>query len=432
MDGRPSDRTFPGVRSTIHGVTESNEYITMLDAVARLSGYSIKSQSVTESISIIANYMLVGTQHFDQSPSVRRLSFSSSVVEHVLRLQARPDYKDIRHRRAGGTTWETPVLHKQVASYVDLSRKIRLRVFRPRVPATTIEPKSFLTIDFLDLVTPKQAVKTLHEFRSLLTLICGELIDFWDVQLLHKIGSTYTASELYFNDPVKHPLKSDQFPIAPIVDICQDRALFRRIVGSWLAETPDRRMERGAFALILQDKGTLRLSHLRELVTIIEMKADSDGMTPLVEKAKARGLRQALKKAAEHYAADDVDSQSWLETIKKRIDYINSYDAKLILKKFIVQLPEQLIAVPPTFHSDVVELRNTLVHALERLRTDDWNKLSFFVAKLKAAYALSDVIALGAKLGEIRTGSTFLLAAEHASMNVFSDESEVEFGIWPT
>jgi hypothetical protein len=60
-------------------VTESNEYITMLEASGPIGG-------AAESTAIAANYM-----HFDTGASVRRLSFSSSVVEHGLHLWDLPE-----------------------------------------------------------------------------------------------------------------------------------------------------------------------------------------------------------------------------------------------------------------------------------------------------------------------------------------------------
>jgi hypothetical protein len=407
---------------TLHGVTESNEYITMLEASAHPVGASFNSQSATESVEITANYMLVGSQHFDAGRSVRRLSFSSSVVERVLRLSASPDYKDILHRRVGSAKYETPNLRKQVASYVDLTRRIRVRAFPPRVPTTTIDPSSSLTIDFLDLVTPKQALRALHEFRNFLTLICGDSIDSWGVQLLHIIGDEYPCSDMYFYDLIKRPQISDHFPQAPILDIFRDRELFRRVIGGWLAESPARRIIRGAFASIQQDKGGLSLSHLRELVTITKMQADDHGTTPL-SKAQSRDLRNALKGTLEAFAAKEPNSQSWLEIIKKRIDDINHHDAKVKLKNFISQLLNGFVSVPDTFHSDVVELRNTLVHDLSRLKSHDYNKLAFYVAKLKALYALNDAISLGARADEIITRSAFLLRAEHMPLDIFGHDS---------
>ena len=313
MGARPGDGAPPLGRQIFHGVTESNEYVTMLEASGHFGGAAFNNQSATESIVITANYMLVGSQHFDAGPSVRRLSFSSSVVEHVLRLWASPDYKDIRHRRVGSTEYDAPILRKQVASYVDLARKIRIRAFRPTVPTSKIDPMSSLTIDFLDLVTPKHALRTLHEFRSFLTLICGVSIDVWDVQLLHKIGAGYTDSDIYFCELIKRPLKSDHLPLAPILDICRDRELFKRVIACWLAEAPARRIGRGALASIQQDKGILHPSHLCELVTIIEMQAGSDGTTPL-SKEKSCALRSALMATLEEFAANETDSQSWFET----------------------------------------------------------------------------------------------------------------------
>jgi hypothetical protein len=394
----------------------------MLEASGRFSGSSFKNRGAAESITITANYMLVGSQHFDTGPSVRRLSFSSSVVEHVLRLQASLDYKEIRHRRVGSTQFELPILQKQAASYIDLARRIRVRAFRPTVPTTTIDPTSSMRIDFLDLVTPKHALHTLHEFRSFLTLICGAPIDLWDVQLLHKVEAGYVGSDIYFCDLIKRPLKSGHFPMAPILDICRDRGLFWRMIAGWLGEAPVRKIGRGAFVSILHDEGILRLSHLRELVTIIEMLAESDGTTPL-SKEQSCALRSALMTTLEEFAANDTESQNWLGTIKKRIDNINSHDAKMKLKSFISRLPNQFVNVPETFHNDVVELRNTLTHDMSRLKSTDYNRVAFYVAKLKALYALNDAITLGGRADEIIPRSSFLLRAEHMPPDIFGDDS---------
>jgi hypothetical protein len=422
MNGRrPGDGAPPLGRLTLYGVTESNEYITMLEASGHFGGVSFNSQSATESIVITANHMLVGSRHFDAGPSVRRLSFSSSVVERVLRLWT-PDFKDLRFRKVGKARHEHPILQKQAASYVDLARRIRVRAFRPRVPTTTTDPTSSLTIDFLDLVTPKEALRALHEFRNFLTLICGDSIDLWNVQLLHKIGVDYSCSDIYFCDPIKPPLKSDHLPTFPILNICRNPELFRRVIAGWLAEPAARKIGRGAFASIQQDKGILHLSHLRELVTIIEMQAGRDGTTPL-SREKSCALRSALRATLEAFAAKETDSQSWFETIKKRIDNINYHDAKATLQTFISQLPNGFVSVSSTFHSDVVELRNALTHDMSRLKSADYSRLAFYVAKLKALYALNDAIALGGRADEIITSSAFLLAAEHMPLNVFGDDT---------
>lgn len=272
MGAAPGDGIHPSGRLTLHGLTDENQCVTMFEAAASPAGVAFNNRTATQTISVTANYMLVASEHFDESASVRRVTFGSSIVEHVLRLWADPAYKEIRHRKARGRPYETPILHKQVASYVDFGKRIRVRAFRPTVPTPMIDPTSLWTIDFLQLVTPSEALKVLHAFRALLALLCGDLIDVWDLQLLHKKGEGYIYSELYFPDPVEHPTNSHGFPQLPILDIGHDRALFRKVMASWLAESPAKRIGRGAFAAILQDKGTLRFSHLRELVTIVEMQ----------------------------------------------------------------------------------------------------------------------------------------------------------------
>src|SRR5271155_6054335 len=61
MNDRPGDGAPPlGTQKIFHGVTEDNEYITMLEASARMAGTSYGLHSSTRSIAITANYMLVG------------------------------------------------------------------------------------------------------------------------------------------------------------------------------------------------------------------------------------------------------------------------------------------------------------------------------------------------------------------------------------
>jgi len=230
MGERPGDGIHPFGRMTFHGITEGNEYVTMLEAQGAIGGQALKpDRSWTESIAVTANYMLVGPEHFDGGPTVRRLSFSSAAMEHILQLHASPDYRDVRHRRVGRSQYERPILHRQVASYVDLSRKMRFRIFTSRVPATTIEPMSSFIVDFREAVTPKKAMTLLHELRHILALICGNLIDLWDVQFHHEAHHGYTSTDVYFYDLVNKPTGSVGFPVLPLLDFGKDRALFRKM-----------------------------------------------------------------------------------------------------------------------------------------------------------------------------------------------------------
>jgi hypothetical protein len=151
------------------------------------------------------------------------------------------------------------------------------------------------------------------------------------------------------------------------------------------------------------------------------MQASSRGTAPL-SKVQSCGLRDALKATLEEFASTEQDSAKWHDTMEKRIDNINYHDAKIQLANFISQLPQGLVSVPDTFSNDVIELRNTLAHDFARLKSDDQNKLAFFVAKLKALYALSDVIGLGAPPDQVREGSHFLTAAKYMPTNSFSGD----------
>jgi len=67
MGERPGDGIHPFGRMTFHGITEGNEYVTMLEAQGAIGGQALKpDRSWTESIAVTANYMLVGAEHFDE------------------------------------------------------------------------------------------------------------------------------------------------------------------------------------------------------------------------------------------------------------------------------------------------------------------------------------------------------------------------------
>jgi hypothetical protein len=258
-------------------------------------------------------------------------------------------------------------------------------------------------------------------------LLCGDLIDLWNVRLLHKKGEEYIHSSLYFADAVKHPTNSNGFPHTPILDIGHDRALFRKVMAAWLAEPPARRIGRGVFHAILQDKGTLRFSHLRDLVTVVEMHETSAGTAPL-SKTQFCAVRKAFKAFLNKFAVKEPDSDKWLETMERRVDLINHYDAKIRLANFIKKLPEGFVSAPEAFINEVIKLRNTLVHDIVGLKTDDQNKLAYFVAKLKALYALSDAVSLGARPVDVQKGAHFFSAAKFTPRNFFtggpSDEGD--------
>lgn len=130
-----------------------------------------------------------------------------------------------------------------------------------------------------------------------------------------------------------------------------------------------------------------------------------------------------MKSALERFAANQADSESWRETIAKRIDNINYHDAKIQMRRFICGLPPGLVELPERFSDDVIEFRNTLVHDVSRIKTEDYNKLAFYVAKLKAIYAVSDAVALGGARDDIRNGSYFLSSAKHMPLNSFADDA---------
>jgi hypothetical protein len=201
---------------------------------------------------------------------------------------------------------------------------------------------------------------------------------------------------------------------APVVEVGKNKLLFRRIIKNWLAEPQGRRVARAAFEDILRDKGTLRLSQHLELVTIIELLGKTKSSSPLT-KGKAREVIAALQKALKEYASRDPKSASWINALCSRVNNINYHNAAVVVQIFLDDLPPGFISFTPTFPSDVIKLRNTLTHSLGDVKNSDLNRLAFFIAKLKTAIALSDVVSLGASSGDVRKDADLIMRANSGS-----------------
>lgn len=92
----------------------------------------------------------------------------------------------------------------------------------------------------------------------------------------------------------------------------------------------------------------MRFSHLRDLVTIIEMQEAKTGTAPL-SKVQSCVLRKAFKTALREFAEKEPNSDKWYKTMEKRIDLINYHDAKIGLANFIAKLPKGFVSVPEEF-----------------------------------------------------------------------------------
>jgi len=103
-------------------------------------------------------------------------------------------------------------------------------MWRSTVPNIGVEPGSKISIDFLDLATPKGALTSLHYFRDLFAVICGDLVDLWNVEFLHHIGEERARSLVYFFDPIERPRKPREIMDAPVVEVGKNKLLFRRII----------------------------------------------------------------------------------------------------------------------------------------------------------------------------------------------------------
>jgi ApeA N-terminal domain 1 len=233
----PGDGVIPKGYQTICGTTEDGQHVTMFEAYCAERGLTLTNTTRTHQLSVTSNFMLVGATHFTGSESVKRLTFSSVVVEHVLRLKSN-FFPHSLPRTFSADGLRRRQSHKQVVSYFDPMEKVRFRIVRSLTPSSGMEPTSLIIIDFHKPLRPKDALTFLHHFRQLLTVICGDLIDLWDVKLLHLGHSYLVKSELYFADQVEKSTNSTWFPITPLIDIARRKDLFRRILRNWLTESP--------------------------------------------------------------------------------------------------------------------------------------------------------------------------------------------------
>jgi ApeA N-terminal domain 1 len=136
-------------RRTVFGRIEGNQHISLVGASAAPTTTTINAGGIAHTWTVTGNYLLVSSyKHYDETSSVRRLTFSSGAAERVLGLKANPLFRDMPGRR--NSLGAPAVFQKQVGSYFDTAKGVRIRIFRPRIPSTSIEPLSFFAVDFLE------------------------------------------------------------------------------------------------------------------------------------------------------------------------------------------------------------------------------------------------------------------------------------------
>jgi hypothetical protein len=409
LDRAPGDGEVPKGYQTVVGITEDNEYVTMLEALFYERGLATRAGSSTYKIGATANFMLLGNSHFSDRKAVKRLTFLSSIIQHVFRL-----YSDLSSapRTTTSRGFSRPVYHKLVVSHVNLKHRIRFRIFRSIIPTTGIEPTSIMMVDFHEAITPSETLKFLYNFRQLMTVICGGLIDLWDVKLSLQVDHKITVAELYFADTVEKPGTSTHFPMSPLIDITKSRSVFARTLSNWLDESEAIRISRGAFGSIIADEGFIRPGHLRDLMTLIEMRQGAQGSAPL-DKSTARKLRNKLIETLEQFAVGQKDTERWIDLIRARLNRFNSHDTTITMINFMEDLPKGFVETERSFSKDVIQLRHALTHELTRFTAKDQSKLRYYISKLKALFVLNDAILFGASRDEISPASAFLVAAKY-------------------
>lgn len=430
LDSAPGDGEVPKGYHTVLGITEDNQYVTMPEAVFYERGLATRAGSSTYKIGATSNFMLLGTSHFSDKKAVKRLTFSSSIIQHVFRLfpnvSSAPRVSKIRG-------FSYPIYNKLVVSHVNLKHRVRFRIFRSIIPSAGIEPTSTIMVDFYDAITPSEALKFLYNFRQLMTVICGGLIDLWDVRFSLQVDDKLTDAELYFADIIEKPNNSTHFPVSSLINITDNHRIFARILSKWLDEPEFMRLSRGAFGSILSDTGFIRPSHLKELVTLVETRQGTQDSAPL-DKSTSKNLRNKLNETLDQFAISQKYSEHWVDLMRARINRLNSHDTKLTINNFIKKLPKGFVETELSFSKDVTQLRHALTHELTRFTAKDQSKLNYYFSKLKALFVLNDAMLLGALPEEISPFSAFLVAAKYPfhsynddiAGDSFEDSSEAE------
>jgi hypothetical protein len=423
LDRAPGDGDIPKGSQTVLGITDDNQYVTMLEALFYERGLATSTASSTYKIGATSNFMLLGKSHFSNEKAVKRLTFASSIIQHVFRLY--PDVSSApRVITIGG--FSRPVYHKLVVSHVNLRHRIRFRIFRSILPSVGIEPTSTIMVDFYDAITPSEALKFLYNFRQLMTVICGGLIDLWDVKFSLQVERKLTDAELYFADFVEKPDNSTHFPMSPLIYITKDQGIFTRILSKWLDELEVMRISRGAFGSIMSDIAFIRPGHLKELITIVEMRQGTRGSKPL-DKSTSKKLRDKLIETLEQFAIGQEDSERWIDLMRGRINRLNSHDTIITIINFIKDLPKGFVETELSFPKDVTQLRHALTHELTRFTAKDQSKLNYYISKLKALFVLNDAILLGASQEEISPVSAFFVAAKYPFHSYDDDTVDDDF-----
>lgn len=186
----------------------------------------------------------------------------------------------------------------------------------------------------------------------------------------------------------------------PMVAIASSHELFDVVIRSWIAEDSEGRPARRAFVSTLIDEGVLKLSDVREVVTLLEMKArEKFKPISLLDFSELRSrLRSVVVEQIQFLNNGGLQADGLL-VIRNGLDNLNSKDARPAIQGLIEIIPlnfrSEIITDPKILASEIIDLRSDVTHDLGRLTNRSYQLASKVIHVFRWTYAVLDVMDIG-------------------------------------
>lgn len=424
-------------RQTILGVTDRGDYVSLFGTLGSGSFWTKKRESFNGlrspelqfgvGVNFTANTMVIGQELHTEESKVFNITFTSAVSEKYLHLNASEMLESLKFRES---KWDksvtVPITTRKLRTIYVPEKKLKISLCINALPNESSSPKARWQIDFREGTSLDIAIRAMQDFRDLISVLCNDFADIQSPMVTFRDGNHVSRTRLvFYNFKSSYDIRNSL--TVPMISLAGSSEVFVRVLRSWISEEERNKIARRAFISTLLDQETIRISDVREIVTLLEMKA-REKFKPL-SSAHFKSLRYKMQEIVDEEMAKESianDLTVGLETIRKRLENLNSKDAKPGIKQLIEIIPadyrQEIIADAEITAKQIVDLRNDATHDLSRLTNKSYQTASDVVHLLRWIYVVLDVIELGISVDEIHPYFTFHRVAMNLDKTLWSKE----------
>ena len=205
-DGRPKFILQNGTndRVTLHGFTESGERISILGANAFPGSWQQKNVGGRTN-DYTGDMLICGAAHYTEATPIRRIEFCSSRAAEVFGLNFWPAFGKIRYVNSRfDPSRKIPIVNPILISASDVENGRRFKILSK---AQSLEGRPpWFSIDFIKSeISIRAALKELHAFRQLLSVLAGAPLDIEHIRIRPHGGIDIQMDAFY---PYQEPKRS--------------------------------------------------------------------------------------------------------------------------------------------------------------------------------------------------------------------------------